>query len=181
MKILLLSILVLGVALVGFLFYMGAFDRVQVREETQGPFYILSHERIGDYRNVGLTFEVLQKELPEKGFKDFKLFGIYLDNPNEVPKDKLRSEVGAIFAEPISKIPDGLSIELKARTIPAKKYLVAEFPLKNFLSIFLGIYKVYPKIFRACEEKGCDLKGKASMEIYEPLTTYKTTYLLSLD
>ncbi|WP_061249720.1 GyrI-like domain-containing protein [Leptospira alstonii] len=181
MKIFALSVLVLGLLFIAFLFYMGAFDRVRIQEEMKGPFYVLSHERIGDYRNVGLTFEALQKELPEKGIRDFKLFSIYLDNPNEVPKEKLRCEVGAVFAEPLSKIPEGLSLDLKTRTIPSRKYIFAEFPLKNFLSIFLGIYKVYPKLFRACEERGCDLKGRASMEIYEPLTEHKTTYLLPLD
>ncbi|EMM79613.1 GyrI-like small molecule binding domain protein [Leptospira interrogans str. 2006001854] len=181
MKIFALSILVLVVLLVAFLFYMGAFSRVLVQEEMKGPFYVLSHERIGDYRNVGLTFEALQKELPEKGIRNFKLFSIYLDNPNEVPKEKLRCEVGALFSKPLEKIPNGLSLELKTRTIPSKKYLTAEFPLRNFLSIFLGIYKVYPKLFRACEERGCDLKGRASIEIYEPLTEHKTTYLLPLD
>ncbi|AXR60480.1 GyrI-like domain-containing protein [Leptospira mayottensis] len=181
MKIFALSILVLGLLLVVFLFYMGAFDQVRIQEETKGPFYVLSHERVGDYRNVGLIFEVLQKELPEKGIRDFKLFSIYLDNPNDVPKEKLRCEVGALFAEPLSKVPEGLSLDLKTRTIPSRKYIFAEFPLKNFLSIFLGIYKVYPKLFRACEERGCDLKGRASMEIYEPLTEHKTTYLLPID
>lgn len=81
MKIFALSVLVLGLLLVVFLFYMGAFDRVRIREEVKGPFYVLSHERIGDYRNVGLTFEVLQKELPKKGIRDFKLFSIYLVIP----------------------------------------------------------------------------------------------------
>ncbi|ABJ78177.1 GyrI-like domain-containing protein [Leptospira borgpetersenii serovar Hardjo-bovis] len=181
MKIFALSVLVLGLLLVVFLFYMGAFDRVRIREEVKGPFYVLSHERIGDYRNVGLTFEVLQKELPKKGIRDFKLFSIYLDNPNDVPKEKLRCEVGALFAEPLSKVPEGLSLDLKTRTIPSRKYIFAEFPLKNFLSIFLGIYKVYPKLFRVCEERGCNLKGRASMEIYEPLTEHKTTYLLPMD
>ncbi|RHX88231.1 GyrI-like domain-containing protein [Leptospira stimsonii] len=181
MKILTFSTLILAIGLIGFLFYMGAFDRVQVKEENRGPFYVLSHERIGDYRNTGITFEILQKELPAKGIQNFKLFGIYLDNPNEVPKEKLRCEVGAILTEPLSKVPEGLSLDLKLRTIPERKYVLAEFPLKNFLSIFLGIYKVYPKVFQACEEKGCKLKGKYSMEIYEPLTEHKTTYLVPLD
>ncbi|EMJ66099.1 MULTISPECIES: GyrI-like domain-containing protein [Leptospira] len=181
MKIFALSVLILGLLFVVFLFYMGAFDRVRIQEETKGPFYALSHERVGDYRNVGLTFETLQKELPEKGIRDFKLFSIYLDNPNEVPKEKLRCEVGALFAKPLSKVPEGLSLDLKTRIIPSRRYIFAEFPLKNFLSIFLGIYKVYPKLFRACEERGCNLKERASMEIYEPLTEHKTTYLLPID
>ncbi|XDD49840.1 GyrI-like domain-containing protein [Leptospira sp. WS92.C1] len=181
MKVFVFSVLFLGICFTIFLFYMGAFDDVQIKEEIRGPFYVLYHERIGDYRNVGITFETLQKELPEKGIRDYKLFAIYLDNPNEVPKEKLRSEAGAIFFEPLSKVPEGLSIEFKTRTILSKKYLIAEFPLKNFLSIFLGIFKVYPKLFEACEEKGCDLKGKASLEIYEPLIEKRTTYLLPLD
>ncbi|MBM9579316.1 GyrI-like domain-containing protein [Leptospira sp. 201903070] len=181
MRIFGISVLVLIFGLTGFLFYMGAFDRVQVQEEKLGPFSVLSHERIGDYRNVGLSYEILQRELPPKGIQNFKLFGIYFDNPNVVPKEKLRSEVGVILAEPLSKVPEGLSIDLKLRTIPEKKYVFAEFPLKNFLSIFLGIYKVYPIVFQACEARGCNLKEKSSMEIYEPLTERKTTYLIPLD
>ncbi|TGK33290.1 GyrI-like domain-containing protein [Leptospira gomenensis] len=172
--------LLLGVSSLLFLVYMGAFSPVDVKEETRGPFFTIQHERIGDYRNVGKTFETLQKELPLYGIKNFRLFAIYLDNPNDVPKEKLRCEVGAILSEPIPALPSGLSIPLTMRILPARKYLLAEFPLKNFLSIFLGIYKVYPKLFRACEERGCDLKGRPSMEIYEPLTEKKTTYLLPL-
>ncbi|MBM9501211.1 GyrI-like domain-containing protein [Leptospira sp. 201903071] len=181
MRIFALLTLVLILGLTGFLFYMGAFDQVQVKEENRGPFYVLSHDRIGDYRNVGVSFEILQKELPAKGIQNFKLFGIYLDNPNEVSKEKLRSEVGVILTEPLARVPEGLSLDLKLRTIPEKKYVLAEFPLKNFLSIFLGIYKVYPVVFQACETRGCNLKEKPSMEIYEPLTEHKTTYLVPLD
>ncbi|MDV6235477.1 GyrI-like domain-containing protein [Leptospira ellisii] len=180
MKITAVVGLLLGVSSLLFLIYMGAFSPVEVKEEVRGPFFTIQHERIGDYRNVGQTFETLQKELPLSGIKDFKLFAIYLDNPNDVPKEKLRCEVGAILSEPIGTLPSGLSLPLTIRTIPARKYLLAEFPLKNFLSIFLGIYKVYPKLFRACEAQGCDLKGRPSMEIYEPLTERRTTYLLPL-
>ncbi|WP_165780280.1 GyrI-like domain-containing protein [Leptospira saintgironsiae] len=181
MKIFLGAILALVVSGVGYSYYLGAFDPVQVKEETLGPFYVLSHDRVGNYRNVGETFEAIQKEFPEKGLKNYKMFGIYKDNPNTVPEEKLRCEVGALFSEPITEIPSGFSLPLKYKVIEKKKYLTADFPLKSFVSIFLGIFKVYPELMKACIEKGCDMNGKASMEIYEPVVEKNTKYLFSLD
>ncbi|TGK35666.1 GyrI-like domain-containing protein [Leptospira andrefontaineae] len=181
LKIFLGVTLALIVSGVGYFYYLGAFDTVQVKEETLGPFYVLSHDRVGNYRNVGETFETIQKEFPEKGIKNYKMFGIYKDNPNTVPEEKLRCEVGALFSEPIAEIPSGFSLPLKYKVIEKKRYLAADFPLKSFVSIFLGIFKVYPELTKACIEKGCDMNGKASMEIYEPITEKNTKYLFPLD
>ncbi|EMK01435.1 MULTISPECIES: GyrI-like domain-containing protein [unclassified Leptospira] len=180
-KIFLGVILTLIVSGIGYFYYLGAFDTVQVKEETLGPFYVLSHERMGNYRNVGETFEVIQKEFPEKGFKNYKLFGIYKDNPNTVPEEKLRCEVGALFSEPIADVPAGFSLPLKYRIIEKKKYLTVDFPLKSFVSIFLGIFKVYPVLTEACIERGCNMNEKGSIEIYEPLVEKKTKYLFPLE
>ncbi|MGJ4746203.1 GyrI-like domain-containing protein [Leptospira sp. SA-E8] len=181
LKVFLGVILALIVSGIGYFYYLGAFDTIQVKEETLGPFYVLSHDRVGNYRNVGETFEAIQKEFPEKGIKNYKLFGIYKDNPNTVPEEKLRCEVGALFSEPIADIPTGLSLPLKYRTIEKKKYLTVDFPLKSFISIFLGIFKVYPVLFEACKQRGCDLEHKPSMEIYEPIVEKNTKYLLPLE
>lgn len=174
----LLTIIVLGLS---YFYYLGAFDKIQVKEEILGPFYVLSHDRVGNYRNVGETFEAIQKEFPEKGIKNYKLFGIYKDNPNTVPEEKLRCEVGALFSEPITEIPSGFSLPLKYKVIEKKRYIAADFPLKSFVSIFLGIFKVYPELMKACIEKGCDMNGKASMEIYEPITEKNTKYMFPLE
>ncbi|WP_167396466.1 GyrI-like domain-containing protein [Leptospira johnsonii] len=181
MKIFLGVILALIVSGIGYFYYLGAFDTIQVKEETLGPFYVLSHERVGNYRNVGETFEAIQKEFPEKGFKNYKLFGIYKDNPNTVPEEKLRCEVGALFSEPVTEIPSGLSIPLKYRIIEKKRYLTVDFPLKSFVSIFLGIFKVYPELTKVCIERGCVMGGKESIEIYEPIVEKKMKYMFSLD
>ncbi|EQA38820.1 hypothetical protein LEP1GSC047_0090 [Leptospira inadai serovar Lyme str. 10] len=42
--------------LIVFLGYMGAFNTVEVREEVQGPFYVISHHQTGEYRKAGETF-----------------------------------------------------------------------------------------------------------------------------
>lgn len=181
LKIFLGFILVLIVSGVGYFYYLGAFDTIQVKEETLGPFYVLSHERLGNYRNVGETFEAIQKEFPEKGIRNYKLFGIYKDNPNTVPEEKLRCEVGALFSEPVAEIPTGLSIPLKYRTIEKKRYITVDFPLKSFVSIFLGIFKVYPELTKACIQRGCEIGGKESIEIYEPIVEKKMKYMFSLD
>lgn len=180
-KVLVLTLFVFIAFLAGFYDYLGGFDPIQVREEIVGPLYVLSHERVGDYRNVGETFEAIQKEFPAKGLKEYKLFGIYLDHPDKVPKEKLRAEVGAVFPIPLEKVPEGLSLPLRPRTIPARRYVVADFPLKNFVSIFVGIYRVYPKLTEACLQRGCNMNGKSSLEIYDPLLGKTTQYLMPLD
>ncbi|EPG73856.1 GyrI-like small molecule binding domain protein [Leptospira fainei serovar Hurstbridge str. BUT 6] len=167
--------------LIAFLGYLGAFNTVEVKEEVQGPFYVVSHQQTGEYRKVGETFQILMKELPASGVKDYRMFAIYLDNPNKVPKEQLRSEVGALFSEPLKAKPQGISLTLEERTIPVRKYLVVDFPFKNFFSIFLGIYKIYPKLFEACEKRGCDLKSRYLMEIYEPVLSKNAKYLLPID
>ncbi|EQA43991.1 GyrI-like small molecule binding domain protein [Leptospira broomii serovar Hurstbridge str. 5399] len=167
--------------LIVFLGYMGAFNTVEVREEVQGPFYVISHHQTGEYRKVGETFRTLMKELPASGLKGYRIFGIYLDNPRKVPKDQLRSEVGVLFSEPLKTKPQGISLALEERTIPVRKYLVVDFPFKNFFSVFLGIYKIYPKLFEACEKRGCDLESRYIMEIYEPVAGKNAKYLLPID
>ncbi|WP_425460437.1 GyrI-like domain-containing protein [Leptospira sarikeiensis] len=181
MKILLGIIVFLFVSGVGYFYYLGGFDKIQVKEEELGPYYVLSHDRVGNYRKVGDTFEAVQKEFSEKGFKNYKLFAIYKDDPNKIPEDQLRCEVGVLFEQPLAEVPTGFSLPLQYKTIEKKKYLSVDFPLKSFLSIFLGIAKVYPELMKACSDRGCDLNGKASMEIYEPVVEKKTKYLLPLD
>ncbi|TGK02723.1 GyrI-like domain-containing protein [Leptospira langatensis] len=181
LKIFLGVIALLLLSGLGYFYHLGAFDPVQVKEETLGPFYVLSHDRVGNYRNVSETFDVIQKEFPAKGIKNYKLFGIYKDNPNTVPEEKLRCEVGALFSEPLTEIPSGFSLPLKYRTIERKKYITADFPLKSFVSIFLGIFKVYPALTKACMDRGCSMEGKSSMEIYEPKVEKTSKYLFSLD
>lgn len=91
--------------------------------------------------------------------------GIFYDNPKEIAKDKLRSEIGCIIE---SKDTNRLSINecmYKTKVLPSEDYATAELPLKNGLSIFIGFIKVYPALDKYISEQG---KKKGSVtEIYD--------------
>ena len=78
--------------------------------------------------------------------------GIYYDDPDAVPASDLRYAVGVILATG-SEDPNPVEMEAclqngcKIVHFPKPNHVVlAEFPFKNTLSIYMGIFRVYPKV-----------------------------------
>lgn len=149
----------------GLLGYLGAFSKVEVKESTIGPYHLVYEANTGDYRQTGTSVDSLMKLAATKGVVPVAGFGIYMDDPNEVPKEKLRSEAGIIIQPQDVEKFKGVAAPAKYRMYPQTSAVVSEFPLKNFLSIFLGIYKVYPAIMDYMKAK--NYKISYSFEIYE--------------
>lgn len=144
-----------------FLNYIGVFTRVKIEEKFMGPFQLVYKEHIGEYKYTGAIIgEVFKTFGTQKN--DGKGFGIYLDDPKKTKKENLRSEAGVLLIKDSVGIVAG---DLKLKRFPLQKCLVVEYPNKNFLSVYAGIAKVYPKLFKYIEKKG--YKKVPVMEIYE--------------
>ncbi len=167
MKIALIIIIVIGAILLAIYAWLGGFKKVQFSIQKTGGEVLVYEPHIGDYKNVGKVIDKMYYALlNEEKVKCFRGFGIYYDNPQKVEKEQLRSDVGNILENPTLEILDQLAPRYKVRTLEKQEYLVAEFPYKNQLSIFVGIMKVYPALNRYIRENSLSEEGFV-MEIYD--------------
>jgi len=166
-KILFITVIVIVGILIGIYAYLGGFTKVEVRIEEQGGEVLVYENMKGDYKNTGKVLEkIYYSLLNDDKIETYKGFGYYLDNPDEVSKEDLRSEIGVIL-EPkdYDKIPE-LEKKYLVRTFPKKEYIVTEFPYKNMASIYMNIIKAYPAVFAFFDKGGYQWDG-GTLEIYD--------------
>ncbi|GHT50483.1 hypothetical protein AGMMS49982_05880 [Bacteroidia bacterium] len=166
MKVALIIIAIVIVLLVLIYAYFGGFKRIEFRVEAQGGEMLVYEDMTGDYGQSGaVTDRVYHALLDDYGIATTQGFGIYYDNPKDVEKSKLRSEVGCIVADLESTTASKLLERFKVKTYPITNCIVTEFPYKGMMSIFVGIMKVYPALAQYAKENG--YAGGAVMEIYD--------------
>jgi hypothetical protein len=102
---------------------------------------------------------------------------MYLDDPNKVPEEELRSEAGIVVNEADLEALQLDTSDFKHRLYPRVKAVVSDFPLKGFPSVLLGIWRVYPAIIEYMEEHG--YHPAHSFEIYE-IKEERTLYAFPL-
>jgi len=146
--------------------YYGGFKTITFKEEEQGGETIVYEEMIGDYRQTPkVQDKIYYSLLNNDKIETTKGFGIYYDNPKEVEKIKLRSEIGCIVEGLDSETVAKLAQKYKIKTLPKTLCIVTEFPFKGMLSVFVGIMKVYPAFEKYCKQNG--LSDSPMMEIYD--------------
>ena len=167
LKIILVVIVVLiAIVAIAYIYY-GGLSKVEVKEEMQGGEVLVYEEVVGDYAQSGkYTDKVYYSLLNNEGIETTKGFGVFYDNPQQVEKSKLRSEIGCIVEGLDSTQIADLAGKYKVRTYPKANYVTTEFPFKGSLSILIGLTKVYPQINKYIKEHGISEKG-AMMEIYD--------------
>jgi len=179
MKYVLGLIGVLFIVLISVLTYYGMFATVTISEQETGSFWLVYEKYIGDYKNVGPVMTKLSNELKQKeSIEASRGFGLYYDNPQEVAKDKLRSLIGCILDEKDANKAQGLQAKYNVKHYPASKSVVASFPFRGHPSIFVGIFKVYPKIFSYLKDH--NYTPVPMMELYD-LPNNKITYIGSVN
>ncbi|SHG05932.1 GyrI-like small molecule binding domain-containing protein [Mariniphaga anaerophila] len=165
-----ITLIIIGVtlALIAIVFiYYGGLKKVTCRVEKQGGETLVYKQMTGDYaKSAKLMDEIYYSLIKDYGIETFKGFGIYYDNPKEIDKSKLRSEIGCIIEEKDSSKVAQLKEDLKIKTFPEKSYIIAEFASKGKLSIVFGLMKVYPAMDKFVKENGYKKEG-AVMEIYD--------------
>lgn len=158
---------------------LGFFREVIVQEKAMGPYMMVYEKHIGDYQESGVIQKKIYDELISKAnIETFKGVGIYYDDPGEVATDKLRSEIGCILEEDdLEKIDMLKDMNFHIKEIASAKYLYAEFPYKNSLSIFMGIIKVYPVLKKYIADN--KLTMREMIEIYD-IPSRKIIYMMEL-
>lgn len=147
MKITFLVLSVLVIIALTVLAYYGLFASVSIKEQEIGPYYLVYEKHIGPYKNTYKTMDsVYYRLFEEDKVETTRGFGIYYDKPGSVPDEQLRSIVGCILdGEGLNKIEE-LSKKYKIVEFPRSSGLVVVFPYKGVISVFLGIFRVYPKL-----------------------------------
>ncbi|HNZ26703.1 MAG TPA: GyrI-like domain-containing protein [Spirochaetota bacterium] len=126
---------------------------------------IIVYEHLkGDYAKSGKIMDKLHKSLKENGYDATKGFGIYYDDPKSVKKSELRSLVGCIVDEKYYPNLKDIKSKFKMKEIPPSKGLIAEFPYKSRISVFIGMSKAYPKLNKFLTNN--KLQPGPVMEIY---------------
>jgi hypothetical protein len=162
------------VMFLGYLFYLGLFSPVQVQVKTVGPLFLVYRSEKGDYRHTGKTVGELVRDLQSIGIGEVKGFAIYYDDPKKVNAADLRSDVGVVLQDKDRQRAAGILQRYQTKNFPALEGAVASFPLKNTFSVFLGSYKVYPKLVKFVQGRG--MAPQYTLEIYDFGRT--TTYFM---
>jgi hypothetical protein len=89
--------------------------------------------------------------------------GVYKDDPGKVAPEECRALAGVVLDEESAKASG-----LPSMTYPAQQTLQTTFPYLGFLSILLGVSKVYPALDRHCEgDPACEGSYGECLEIYD--------------
>lgn len=149
---------------------LGVFKDVQILEGPHPGMILLYKDHVGPYHNIGDIIKSVEIWAKDAGIDCSKSFGQYLDNPQVVEHERLRSRGGCI----VDSIPSNMPEDLKTLAIPERHYYIAHFEG----SPFIGPYKVYNKVYSLANSQNQKISD-AIIEIYELLGPNKmqTTYL----
>ena len=165
--ILVCLLLMLITTLLVYLSYSGLWSSVMVStcETEYGPLTMAYKTAIGPYKNCGDIFTESFCLLPDR-----EQIGIYYDDPEGMPASELRCAIGPVLAKgdekPVSEEMEKMMKNgFKIVHLPKPSYVVmATFPFTTTLSIFLAIYKVYPRLRDYISQR--NLCAYPAMEIY---------------
>ena len=154
--------------------YLGGFTKLEVKEQPMGPYAIAYVHFIGEYGKVWPSMTKVYNILSGAWITSLTGIGIYYDDPAVVSWANLKSDVGAVIAvQDIKTLAKNKDIQTK--TLPAGKKIVVEFPMKNTLSVMMGVMKVYPVITKYMQEKW--YKAVPMIELYD--STAKKIYYIA--
>ncbi len=166
LKIILINIVILILLLLILMFYIGMFNKMEVKQQEMGPYVIAYEPFVGPYSKTASAFNNVYDVLKENGIESQVGLGIYYDDPSKVPADKLRSDCGSVLTgENINKV---ILIEgkINIKDIDRSKCIVTTFPIKNSLSYMFGPIKAYPALMEYAQKNKLEL-GELSYEVYD--------------
>ena len=169
----LLLLLLLFVPGLLFLNYIGVFTSIKVEVMQMGPYQIVYKKKSGAYKFSGSTILEVKTALTKKGIVTGNAFGIFYDDPKITREAALKYDAGFIVPTPIQ---DTTGSGLQSNLLKKTTCVMAAYPNQNFLSVYSGMAKVYPKIFKKAKELG--YSKRPVMEIYE---ADKIIYLMPLE
>lgn len=166
MKFILITCSILVFIGLGILSYYGMFATIKVEQKKTGPYVFVYEKHIGPYKNTNKVMDRIYNLLLEnEKIPTTRGFGIYYDKPGSVPESELRSIVGCILDSADLHRVEELSTRYQVSSFPSSSSLVVEFPYRGVLSVFLGIFRVYPKLAEFLEQG--NYPSVPIMEIYD--------------
>ena len=173
-KTFLLAILTLAISLATYLyFHLGVYEPVSVTLEKRGPYELLFKLHTGPYHQINGVIHEVEAWVQDHHMRCAQTFGEYLDNPETVEEDRLRSHGGCLLTSALPMGPGEFQYQKRAE----RTYAVGRFPG----SPAIGPYKVYPKVRRFLDEH----RLKSSSPVIELYTVngneMSTEYLFAID
>ncbi|MES0490981.1 MAG: GyrI-like domain-containing protein [Leptospirales bacterium] len=167
-----------AIIILAFFAYMGAFSSPKLEKIEAGPFHLVYVEYTGSYKDFTTIIKSVQNTMNDNGIHNYNAFGLFFDDPKFVPDANLRSYIGVIVQdeemEKVKTLVDNKEVSYKI--LEPDVYISSSFPYRNFLSIFMGIMKVYPTFdeygvannFPTFVKKNTGYEDTFIMEIYKP-------------
>jgi AraC family transcriptional regulator len=137
--------------------YLGYFKPVTVTEVQEPAKKILLKKHFGPYHKIVPTIRDVESWARGNNLPCTLSFGHYIDDPNLVDQDRLRSRGGCLVEVFPDKMPEGFEVD----TIPAGKYVKATFEG----SPGIGPFKVYPTVLSHIASQG--LKRDEALGVFE--------------
>lgn len=179
MKKVLIIVGVIAIAFIGFYWYIGGFESLEVKKKRMGGYLVAGLNYTGPYHMVGPTMEKADSTLRSMGINCTKGFGIYYDNPETTPENQLRSYVGNVIESADAALIEEMQLQgLRVDSISEKESLVAEMTTRSTLSYMIGPMKAYPLLTEAIKANTC--VPTMSYELYD-VPAQKTYYVMQCD
>lgn len=157
-RILFISVVLAGFGLAVYLyFYLGGYKPVDIAVEKRGPQILLYKNHVGAYHEIGPTIQAVESWALAQHLLCPTTFGEYLDNPESVDQDRLRSRGGCVLTKKPEQVPPDWTVEER----PSRRFVVAHFTG----SPSIGPFKVYPKVKKYLAENRLT-SSEATMELY---------------
>lgn len=177
LKYVLLVVAFLLIIMIFVLYISGFFTSIRVQEKVTGPYVLVYKDHLGDYKETRtIQDDIYYALLNDYDLETYKGFGIYYDDPKEVPKENLRSKAGCILEESQYSHLNTLEKSFNIYETPKQDSILVEFPLKNKFSPLMGLIKVYPAIKKYTEQN--NLSEKEILEVYD-IPNKKITYIMA--
>ena len=159
--------------------FSGLFTPITVStlEPDTGPITLAYKTLVGPYKEAGELYTESYCLLPHR-----RQLGIYYDDPEGTPPAELRCAVGPVLAQG-GEVPVTEEMEKMRENgfrivhLPDPSYVVtASFPFSTTFSIYLAIYRVYPKLRdyiaerRLCAYPALELYSDSSIVFMMPLS-----------
>jgi DNA gyrase inhibitor GyrI len=170
-----LTVLAMVIVLAIYLYsYLGVSKSVTVTLEPRGPLHLVFKTHLGPYHQILPRIQEVEAWAHEHNLNCTVTFGEYLDDPQNMDEDRLRSRGGCVLrGAPAVPPPPEFQYQVRAE----RSYAIGHFDG----SPAIGPYKVYPKVQKFLGERR--LKSTAPvMELYTVNgPEIQTEYLFAVD
>lgn len=149
-----------------FLIFNGIFRSPEVVEKQVPGYQLMCMDFKGPYHEIGSTFELLTSKCNELGVKP-DLLGIYLDNPETVAEQDLRSKACVIVTNKVDSIKLA-GVGCTPYQLPSGMALTVNWSYSNMIGMMIGIFKSYAALGEKTKELKCmDQVGHVYERYYE--------------